>query len=95
MKKKSPDGLIWTFKSWLQTALLRTQPLFFNLSLTRQSFPADWDLGLVIAILLASLPRIAGLIKCRLQSAGKEEWTLRLWGQQRAAAHIPHGGGEG
>jgi hypothetical protein len=47
--------------------------VFFNLSLRRRSFPADWDLGLVISILLASLPRIAGPKKCRLQSAGKEE----------------------
>lgn len=58
-------------------SVVKAQPLFFNFSLTRQNFPADGDLGLVISILLASLPRIAGLIKMQLQPTGREEQTVR------------------
>lgn len=54
------------------------QSLFFNLSLIRQSFPADLDLGLVISISLASLPRTSWPIKHIFQSEGKEELSMRM-----------------
>lgn len=35
------------------------------------------------------LPRIAGQIKHRLQSAGEEDWTGRLWGHSGTATAFP------
>lgn len=62
---------------------------YFLITLTRWSVQTQRDLGLVISTSLAFLPRIAGPIKHRLQSAGKEDWTGRLWGYRDTATTFP------
>lgn len=70
------------------------QSLFFNLLLTRRSFPADWDLGLVISISLVSLPRTTRPIKHILQSEGKEECTRCPWDGREQPLTLPVEAGE-
>lgn len=51
--------------------------------------PGAKGLGTCISTSLAFLPRIAGPIKHRLQSAGKEDWTGRLWGYWDTGTAFP------
>lgn len=74
--------------------LSRPSPLFFNFSLTRQNFHADGGLGLVISILLASLLRIAGLIKMQLQPTRREEQTEKPQDCREKLYTLPKEAGE-